>query len=110
LYYASRSGHVRGEKGIVATPIDDIIELERSLLRGGLGALTAERSRCARCGRTPLTGEHVHLYEDAPRLTRPRKRLLCELCRLERSDAPVASELVRSCEHALAVRLTAHAA
>src|SRR2546430_1971333 len=36
---------------------------ERSLLRRGMGALEAERDRCAECGRTPLTGEHVHLYE-----------------------------------------------
>ena len=28
------------------------------------GALEADRSRCADCGRTPLIGEQIHLYED----------------------------------------------
>ena len=41
-------------------------QLERVLLRRGVGALEADRHRCADCGRTPLTGEHVHLYEPPP--------------------------------------------
>ena len=49
--------------------------LERVLLRRGVGALEADRSRCADCGSTPLTGEHVHLYGGR------RERLVCELCR-----------------------------
>jgi len=73
---------------------------ERSLLRRGMGALEAERHRCAECGRTPLTGEHVHLYEGR------RCGLVCELCRSLRRDEPVSSELVRHCEHGHAVRLT----
>ena len=73
---------------------------ERSLLRRGMGALEAERHRCAECGRTPLTGEHVHLYEGR------RRGLVCELCRSLRRDEPVSSELVRHCEHGHTVRLT----
>jgi len=81
-----------------------IEQLERLLLRRGVGALEAERDRCADCGRTPLTGEHVHLYG------RHQLRIICELCRPRRREAPVASELVRHCEHGHAVRLTARAA
>jgi len=86
---------------------DHVEQLERVLLRRGLGVLEADRSRCADCGRTPLTGEHVHLYES------PRSRLrgiVCELCRPRRREAPVASEVVRHCEYGHAVRLTARAA
>jgi hypothetical protein len=75
-------------------------QLERVLLRRGVGALEADRDRCADCGRTPLTGELVHLY--AERLN----RIVCELCRWRHRDAPVGSELVRHCEHGHAVRLT----
>ncbi|HEY3865992.1 MAG TPA: hypothetical protein VGL54_07910 [Solirubrobacteraceae bacterium] len=78
-------------------------QLERFLLRRGVGALEADRHRCADCGRTPLTGEHVHLYGRA-------QRIVCELCRLLRSDAPLATEIVRHCEHGHTVRLTARAA
>lgn len=70
------------------------------LLRRGLGALEAGRDRCADCGRTPLTGEHVHLYDGR------RQAIVCELCRPRRREAPVTSELVRHCEHGHAVRLT----
>ena len=70
------------------------------LLRRGLGALDAGRDRCADCGRTPLTGEHVHLYDGR------RQAIVCELCRPRRREAPVTSELVRHCEHGHAVRLT----
>jgi hypothetical protein len=79
-------------------------QLERVLLRRGLGALEADRDRCADCGRTPLTGEQVHVY--AAR----QQRIVCELCRPRRRDAPVASAPVRHCEHGHAVRLMARAA
>jgi len=78
--------------------------LERFLLRRSVGALEADRSRCADCGRTPLIGEHVHTFGGR------RTRMVCELCRLERRESPVASELVRHGEHGHAVRLTARAA
>jgi hypothetical protein len=51
-----------------------------------------------------LTGEQVHLYAGR------EHRIVCELCRPGRGEAPVASEIVRHCEHGHAVRLTARAA
>jgi hypothetical protein len=74
---------------------------ERSLLRRGVGALEAARDRCVHCGRTPLTGERVHLYDGR------RRGIVCDLCRALRREPPVASELVRHCEHGHTVRLTA---
>lgn len=75
-------------------------QLEQVLLRRSVGALEADRHRCADCGRTPLTGEQVHLYGAR------QHRIVCELCRRRHREAPVASELVRHCEHGHAVRLT----
>jgi hypothetical protein len=91
----------------MASPVTHVEQLERVLLRRGVGALEADRACCADCGRTPLTGEHVHLYGSPPA---PRQRIVCELCRGAHRDAPVASEIVRHCEHGHAVRLTARAA
>jgi hypothetical protein len=79
-------------------------EFERVLLRRGLGVLEADRHTCADCGRTPLAGEQVHVYAGR------EQRVVCELCRPRRRDAPVASELVRHCEHGHAVRVLARAA
>jgi hypothetical protein len=78
--------------------------LERFLLRRGVGALEADRNRCADCGRTPLTGEQIHLYDGR------KQGIVCELCRPLRREAPVASEIVRHCEHGHTVRLTARTA
>jgi hypothetical protein len=78
--------------------------LETLLLRRSVGALEADRTPCADCGRTPLVGEEVHVFGGR------RKRLVCELCRLTRRDTPLASELVRHAEHGHTVRLTARAA
>lgn len=72
-------------------------DLERELLRKSVGALSAERCSCADCGRTPLVGEHVHIY--------PRARLVCELCRMLRRGSPERSELVRHSEAGHTVRL-----
>jgi len=72
-------------------------DLEKRLLRKGVGALTAGRSACADCGRTPLTGEHVHVYAHG--------ELVCELCRPLRRHDPERSELVRHSEHGHAVKL-----
>jgi hypothetical protein len=88
----------------MASPAEHVEQLERHLLRRGLGALEADRDSCADCGRTPLTGEHVHLYDGHG------GEVVCELCRTLRRDAPVASEIVRHCEHGHTVRLTARAA
>jgi hypothetical protein len=79
-------------------------QLERGLLRRGLGTLEAARACCVDCGRTPLTGEQIHLYEDA------QKRIVCELCRPARHESPLASEIVRHFERGHAVRLMARAA
>ncbi len=43
-------------------------------------------TRCGDCGRTPLLGEHVHLYASAD--------LVCELCRMLRREEPVLSAKV----------------
>jgi hypothetical protein len=85
-------------------PASHVEQLERVLLRRGVGALEADRHRCTDCGRTPLTGEHVHLYG------RAHGGIVCELCRPLRRDAPLATEIVRHCEHGHTVRLTARAA
>jgi hypothetical protein len=77
----------------------DIEQFERLQLRRGVGALEADRDRCADCGRTPLVGEHVHLHARA-------QGVLCELCSPLRREHPVATELVRHSEHGHTVRLT----
>jgi hypothetical protein len=86
------------------SPVTHVEQLERILLRRGLGTLEADRDRCADCGRTPLTGEHVHLYAGR------QHGVVCALCRPARREAPLASEIVRHCEHGHAVRLTVRAA
>jgi len=48
--------------------------------------LAEELARCSDCGRTPLIGESVHLYEPTD--------VVCELCRVLRYDSPVSSALV----------------
>jgi hypothetical protein len=88
----------------MASSVTHVEQLERFLLRRGVGELEADRDRCADCGRTPLTGEHVHLYDGRS------SGLVCELCRTLRREPPVASEIVRHCEHGHTVRLTARAA
>jgi hypothetical protein len=85
-------------------PLDsDAEQLERFLLRRGVGVLAAGRDHCVDCGRTPLIGEHVHRYG-------PRASVVCELCRPLRRESPEASETVRHSERGHTVRLTARAA
>jgi hypothetical protein len=100
---AGAAAATANSKAIVSLPTH-VEQLERVLLRRGLGALEAGRDRCADCGRTPLTGEQVHLYAGR------RYRIVCELCRPHRREAPVGSEIVRHCEHGHTVRRTARAA
>jgi hypothetical protein len=71
-------------------------DLERGLLRKGVGALTAGRTACADCRRTPLIGETIHRYEG--------DRVVCELCRGRHRSAPERSELVHHAEHGQTVR------
>lgn len=77
----------------------DIEQFERLQLRRGVGALEADRDRCADCGRTPLVGEHIHLHTRV-------QGIVCELCSPLRREHPVATELVRHAEHGHTVRLT----
>jgi len=79
--------------------------LERVLLRRSVGELEAHRHRCAHCHRTPLTGEIVHVYAVAA-----GERLVCELCRPLRREAPARSELMHALEHVRSVRVTRRAA
>jgi hypothetical protein len=48
--------------------------------------LAEELARCSECGRTPLIGEHVHLYKPTD--------VVCELCRVLRLDEPVSTARV----------------
>lgn len=73
-------------------------DLERQLLRRSVMALSAGRDRCDGCHRTPLLGERVHVYEGG--------RTLCELCRQERREQPVRSQVVLGGEHGATVRIT----
>jgi len=88
----------------MATVIADRDRLEMVLLRRGIGALQADRTSCDDCGRTPLVGEHMHLYSGR------RPRTVCELCRGHRREEPTASAAVRHCEHGHTVRVLARAA
>jgi hypothetical protein len=74
--------------------------LEQALLRRSVGESEAHRHRCVHCHRTPLTGEVVHRYE-----TVGGERLVCELCRPLRREAPARSELMHAPDHERAVRV-----
>jgi len=74
----------------------DVEQLERFLLRRGVGSLTADRHRCVDC-------ERIHVYEHS-------RGIVCELCRQLRRGAPLESEIVRHSELGHTVRLTARAA
>jgi hypothetical protein len=83
--------------------VTDIEQFERVLLRRSVGVLTSDRNCCADCGRTPLVGERVHLYDESG-------GVVCELCRPLRRAHPVATETVRHSPHGNRVRLMARAA
>jgi hypothetical protein len=72
-------------------------DLERELLRKGVGARQAGRPRCADCGRSPLVGERVHVYD--------RGAVVCELCRPARRSPPEHTQVVHHPERGHAVRL-----
>jgi hypothetical protein len=77
-------------------------DLERALLRKGVGAREAGRHHCADCGRTPLVGERVHIYA--------RGAVVCELCRPHHRSAPERSLTVHHTERGHTVRLRSRAA
>ncbi len=73
-------------------------ELERHLLRRTVDILAGARTTCADCGRTPLVGEQVHLYD--------ANEVVCELCRPLRREQPVSSAGVRHSEYGQTVRVS----
>ena len=68
---------------------------EISLLRKSVRDLDHGRSACAHCHRTPLVGEHVHVYGE---------RLVCQLCRHLRREPPGETVVMHSSEHQRAVK------
>jgi hypothetical protein len=64
-------------------------EIEAMLIRKGIGEMSAARTSCSACRRTPLPGEALHHFETG--------RLLCDLCLAERpahKPGPVSSERI----------------
>ena len=73
-------------------------ELASVLLRKSVGAMTAGRTRCSSCGRTPLVGETMHVLTS--------ERSVCSLClggAQARHGEPLRSERVHASERPLAV-------
>jgi hypothetical protein len=68
---------------------------EISLVRPSMRALAAGRRGCAHCQRTPLVGETVFVYGE---------RIVCELCRPLRREAPGREEIVHSVERGHTVK------
>lgn len=73
--------------GLVLRKTINESDLERELLRQGVGGRDAEQRRCDGCGRTPLVGEHVALYAGGA--------LRCDLCRTAHREEPVSTLLVK---------------
>lgn len=73
-------------------------DLERHLLRKGVGSLTSDRTHCADCGRTPLVGERIHHL--------PGGGIACELCR-HAHEGELRCEVVPGAERGLTVKLRA---
>jgi hypothetical protein len=69
------------------------VPTEISLLGKGRGV--PADGTCSHCHRTPLTGEHVHLYGDL---------VVCQLCRHLRREPPAETVVVHSPEHLRAVK------
>ena len=68
---------------------------ELSFVRSSMRALVGTREGCESCHRTPLVGETVYFFGE---------RMVCELCKPIREDAPSRSEVVHSSEHELTVK------
>ena len=64
------------------------VPTEISLL--GKGRAEVADGTCSHCHRTPLVGEHVHLYGG---------RIVCQLCRHLRREPPGETVVVHSSEH-----------
>ncbi len=87
---------------LLGTRPADPRDLERTLLRKGVGRLREGAARCADCGRAPLIGELVHRFG--------REELVCDLCRPRRRTRAVRAERVQHAEHGVTVRPVARAA
>jgi uncharacterized Zn finger protein (UPF0148 family) len=72
-------------------------DLERQLLRRGVGLLAEGRHHCSDCGRTPLVGERVHRFQ--------RGEIVCDLCAGVHRGEPESSDVVRHSERGHTVRL-----
>jgi len=94
----SRNGAGGDEQFTVEGPVQDIDELALALLRRGIDARAAGREHCGHCGRTPLIGERVYVYDSDV--------LLCELCRALERETPVSSQLVHGPEFGHTMRIT----
>jgi hypothetical protein len=93
-----RNGHGSDEQSGVDAPVRDIDELGLALLRRGIDARAAGREQCDHCGRTPLIGERIHVYES--------DAVLCELCRALERRPPVQSRIVHGPEFGHTMRIT----
>ena len=65
-------------------------DLELALLRRGMHERAAGCERCGECGRTPLIGERVYVYDDGT--------VACELCRALSGRAPARWRVVHGPE------------
>jgi hypothetical protein len=83
----------------MAPPADGGVDrIERLLLQHSVVRLEAGRDSCVDCGRTPLVGEQVHLYEHV-------SGFVCELCSARRRDRALARQLVCHFEQGQTVRV-----
>lgn len=83
----------------MATPAQDMLELELALLRRGLDErLAGGAERCTKCHRTPLIGERIYEYDSGA--------VACELCRRRERAVPHASHVVHGPEFGHTMRIT----
>ena len=102
---ASKQGHTMPTLSFRRSSPPVHAPLEHALLRRSVDLQEEHRHRCVHCHRTPLTGELVYVYAAAS-----GERLVCELCRPLRREAPARAELMHAPEHERSVRLTRRAA
>jgi hypothetical protein len=75
----------------------EINALELALLRRAMEERGTGAQCCAGCGRTPLIGEYVYVYEQG--------RVVCELCRRRQHQSPVESHLVHTPAYGHSIRI-----
>lgn len=78
-------------------------ELERRFLRLGVEGMASERTGCSRCGRSPLVGERLFVFE-----TSGGEVALCDICRAGAPEGslgqPLRIQRTRASERGLNVR------